>query len=444
MQALVGNARVAELEDDPERAAELLRKALPLVQGKSGPTRSEVLSDLARVTALSGADPAGVAATYEQAVGAAGDERDRDLQTSIRLAFAKFLAVGPGRALPDAAARAARELGIAREDARRLQLASALWKVEYGFGLLEEQADRADAAIARYAQAAGMVEKMRSSLTLDENRQSFVDSKGVQELYDHLLGLLMRTGRRQQAWEYLQRVKARSFSEMLRGRAFAQAGPPGSTGALAEMERRILRMKLELSPDNAPLVRASGREPAAIAADLRRVISEYELALQARQLGTGGARRADALASRADVQNHLPPRTALVEYALLPDAVAVFVTTRTRADAELTPTDGKRLRRDLLKLRRALSSPATAPEAETLIATVSAPLLSSVEPHLHGITHVAVVAAGAMNYVPFQVLRTADGRQVVDRFTVSNLPSASTVPLLRDPDRRSIALRRRA
>jgi CHAT domain-containing protein len=43
---------------------------------------------------------------------------------------------------------------------------------------------------------------------------------------------------------------------------------------------------------------------------------------------------------------------------------------------------------------------------------------------------VAVVAAGAMNYVPFQVLRTADGVQVVDRFTVSNLPSASTVPLL--------------
>jgi CHAT domain-containing protein len=108
----------------------------------------------------------------------------------------------------------------------------------------------------------------------------------------------------------------------------------------------------------------------------------------------------------------------------------VFVITNTAIQQVVVPVDGKRLRRDLLRLRRALGSPATTPEAEQLIASVSAPLVTSIEPHLAGLSHLIVIAAGAMNYVPFQVLRLEDGRQIVDAFAVSNLPSASTIPLL--------------
>lgn len=429
--ALVGNASVAELEDDPGTAAALLRQALPLVQAKSGPTRSEILNDLARVEALSGKEADEVSALYEQAIAAAANERDVDFQTTIQLAFAKFLADGPGHGLPDAAARAERELTAAQESAQRLHLANAQWKVEYGFGLLEETAGRVDKALARYQRAAGMVEALRSGLTLDENRQSFVDNKAVQALYDRLVNLSMRQGQPQRAWEYLERDKARSFSEMLRGRTFVSADDrSGRTSQLTDMEHRILRMKLELSPDNAALLRGSGREPGALAAELERLTSEYEVARQASRLESGASRRVDALAPLAEVQKHLSPGTALIEYGLLPDAVAVFVMTRSATAAELTPVEGAHLRRDLLKLRRALASPSTASEANALIVRVSPSLISPLGRHLDGIHRLIVVPAGAMNYVPFGVLRTADGRQIVDSYDVSTLPSASSVPLL--------------
>jgi CHAT domain-containing protein len=47
-----------------------------------------------------------------------------------------------------------------------------------------------------------------------------------------------------------------------------------------------------------------------------------------------------------------------------------------------------------------------------------------------GVTRLVVVPAGYLNYLPFQVLPMEDGRAVIERYSVSYLPSASTLMLL--------------
>lgn len=429
-QALVGRAAVAELEEDFAHAAQLYQQALPLAQGKGGPSRSEILSDLARASAGAVVDPARVASIYQQAIEAAGAERNRENATTIRLAYARFLTIEGGHALPDASAAARRQLAEAAQAAADLHIAQAEWKVAFGRGLLEESDSRIEAAIAEYSAAVERFERLRGSLTLDEHRQSLVDNKAVQELYSRLVALLTRVGRSQQAWAYLERDKARSFSEMLRGR---DAGPAlnGMPGPLGDMERRILVLTLQASSDNAAMLRASGRDPAVVGTELRKLQSAYAVVAQQARLRAATTNRGEHLPAFEELRQQLAPSTALVEYALLPDSIAVFVGTRDGLKAIETSIDGKRLRRDLLRLRRALGTPEDAPEAETLIASVSGSLVAPIETAIAGKKHLVVVAAGAMNYVPFQVLRMRDGQQIVDRFTVTNLPSASTLPLLR-------------
>jgi tetratricopeptide (TPR) repeat protein len=147
------------------------------------------------------------------------------------------------------------------------------------------------------------------------------------------------------------------------------------------------------------------------------------------------SRRAPAL---REVRDTLPAGSALLEYAPLQDALAILVITRDTCCVRSVPATGSRLgsliaeyTRDLADPRLVASpmvspSPASVGRINELASVLGNFLIEPVLPALRGITKLYVVPPREFSWLPFHTLR-AGGAVLIDRFSVSYLPSAAVL-----------------
>ncbi|HEX9199440.1 MAG TPA: CHAT domain-containing protein [Acidobacteriaceae bacterium] len=403
--------------------------------------------------------------SYLAAIAALHHENDINTEVYARLQLVQYLATNAGSdasASTSQAAIARDQLNLARAASTPIGLADSAWRIQFLQGILDQNAGDMAAAIHSYSAAVDALDRIRAGLSEQEERQSFIDTASVQELYSRQIALLTTAGNRDQAWEFLERNKARSFLETLRGRRFAPEPVPstaavkGSPGDLAQLEQQILSARLSLSPENESTLRSSGRVPEVVQEKL--VSLEASFALVRQQQTLANSRAAQPLALRpislATTQSHLPARTALIEYALLDDELAAFVVTGTSATELHWPVNTNALSAQLRRLSDQLSTPRSSEyndDLDTQLASASETLLGPIMGALPSqIDSLIIVPTQSISLVPFQALplprprgnarqtsRTnapqpdsAPHKLVIDRFAVAYLPSASTLQFL--------------
>jgi CHAT domain-containing protein len=421
-QAVLGKAHVAELDDDADTARDLLEAAL-----KPGGAydRSDVLMQLARLERTE--HPERAAQYYEEAIVLLHAGGWPQWEAAAHLETARFLAMG-GKL---DAARA--HVAAGTSGAATAKFADAGWQARFIAGLIAEKQGSDEDAVKAYGEAIGGLEAIRGGLTQTEQRQSLADSETVTELYQRMVAALSRLGRQDEAWRTVERGKARTFAEGLEGRRFRENVPPAAAPQLAKLEQRILGLRVQLAPENESVLRGAGQQPAALRADLDQAQAQFALARQ--QAGLDSSRGSQTVKLEPPelraLRTKLPAGTALVEYYILSDSVVAFVVTRSASQQVLWKTNGKALRRNVVRLRTLLSDPKSGEELAPLLAQVAESVWTPVAAKLPpAVTRLVIVPAAYLNYLPFQVLPMADGRAVIERYAVSYLPSASTMMLL--------------
>lgn len=463
----LGMAAVKERDDDLQGARDLLHRSLDPPPGSLGRfTRSTVLLQQARLEQSANQHPDEVLRLYLEAIAALHHEKDVNTEVYARLQVVQYLATN---ASPNAngAGIAREQLDLARSASTSIGLADSIWRIEFLQGILDQNAGDSAAATRSYSAAVDALDRIRAGLSEQEERQSFIDTASVQELYRRQVGLLTTAGERQRAWEFLERDKARSFLETLNGRRFAQSNPVGATaaakgsaGELDKIEQQILAARLSLSPETESTLRDSGHLPEVVRAKLLSLETSFVLAREQQALNSSRATQPLSLRpiSLANTQALLPARTALIEYAILDDELAAFVVTHTSATELHWPVNTTGLPSQLRRLSDQLASPG-APQADldTQLSSASEILLGPVIGVLpQEIDSLIIVPTQSIFLIPFQALplpgsrsaarqaparqasranssqRDSDGSQlVIDRFAVSYLPSASTLQFLR-------------
>ena len=262
--AQLGMASVLERDGKLADARDILHQSLNPAPNSLGHfTRSTVLLQQARLEQSAKQDTGVVVPLYLAAIAALHQEKQINAEVSARLQLVQYLATdGKSAASSDKAARA--QLAIARSGSSSIGLADSTWRIQFLEGILDQNAGDNVAASKSYSAAVDALDHIRAGLSQEEERQSFVDSASVQELYRRQVQLLTASGNRELAWEFLERDKARSFLETLNGRRFAQAAPaksiatakpvaakPAAKSAstqLAEIEQQIVTARLALAP----------------------------------------------------------------------------------------------------------------------------------------------------------------------------------------------------
>ena len=227
--AQLGKARVFELEDDPETAKEMLESVL-----KQSPDYVYALAQMARLTKQP--------AYWQRAIQSAIANRMKRGEIVYRMEYARLRPTD-----------AQQQLDIAAREAAASRFADAEWRVEF---LRGELADSKVQAIAHYRTALEKLEGMRSSLTSLEQRQAFQQREEVEELYRRLIELSPTD----QAWDYLERSKARTFLDSLGERE--NRSVIASNHELTTLEKSIFNLRFSLAPGNESILRGAGRDVA--------------------------------------------------------------------------------------------------------------------------------------------------------------------------------------
>ena len=296
-----------------------------------------------------------------------------------------------------------------------------------GAGRLELALTLTDAAVRDFEARFGRLQR-------DVDRVAVSDNSDVAKLY--LLAARAQLARAEQLKsEATSEITARAFELSDRARALALAALLADASDRTDDEQLILAWRRTTAEWQAAYERlyrayataAAEDDVAARVADLTSaedalVEVEADLETKRRSAPRRAARREPP--ALGDIQQALPPDTALIEYQLAGRDLLVWTITRTTADATTSRQPAGEIARLAKAVQRTCSNGQPGPEADELAAI----LLEPVSPVAGGCGRLIIVPYGRLQGLPFQVLPFG-GRALGETHVLSYLPAAA---LLRD------------
>lgn len=307
-------------------------------------------------------------------------------------------------------------------------------------GQIENAAGHSDKAYAAYQAARGELENLRSSLDRDELKISFMKNKT--ELYEKLVELCLARDQQpsstEEAFEYIERAKSRSLTELLFQRSHSL---PATEQGQSELAQRIRDLREELNWYQQRIELEQLR-PEANSAErieaLQTEAREREKALlqHLRDLPDSmpGVFPGRGDLSLASIRDALPENATLVEYFFAGEQVlGVVLTKQTLHILPLTLLSRvselmRLLRFQMGKLQLNSRLAEAFPEAlqqavETHLKEFYDELFGPLRDKIQG-SHIVFVPHGWLHHLPFHAL--FDGHDyLIDSFTISYAPSAS-------------------
>jgi CHAT domain-containing protein/tetratricopeptide (TPR) repeat protein len=154
----------------------------------------------------------------------------------------------------------------------RVQLALALGNI----GVLSLKLLDTTAALDALQRSISIVEELRGSISSIDIRSSFISSKFF--IYENLIGILVQQGKFNEAFEYVERAKARSFLDLIGNKVVGEGKQRSSeVTELVDRERALQKRigALLTRPDSAARLGTALNEHQAVLAELRRLDPEY-------------------------------------------------------------------------------------------------------------------------------------------------------------------------
>jgi len=431
---LRNEARVHMALDNLELAARRAGEAR-VVHARAGSTYAEI-SDLltqAEIERRNGRLPQAAAQAREARVAA---EKLRAPATVARAAVAQAQ-VAAARADWSTVLRLIDEHGssipLAGSDVEAESFALAA-RANAGLGRLQS-------ALTSGRRAVAAVERVRANYTSGGLRTSYLSNQA--DVYAAQVILLLRTGRADEAFSVADAARGRALLEHLAAaRADVRMAPgSGATAAFAQEQllRRIDALVAQLQVGESHPPRERSASYASLTSALQDSIAvaraEYE-ALVARTSGAAPLTGASSLdpKRRPAIAAVLGAGEALLEYLATPERLIIFALTRdslfVRSVDENAVNLAARvhLARDLLRRRETAS-------ASSVLTALYAKLVQPVADAgaLKGVSRLVIVPHGPLAYLPFgALLDAASGRYVAEQFTLVRVPTAASLPALRD------------
>jgi CHAT domain-containing protein len=319
-------------------------------------------------------------------------------------------------AYAEASARAADALTLARRGSLRVAEEQSL----VSLGRVEAARDDLSAARGHFENAVELAESIRLSVAGTDRRTSFFVS--VREKYDLLIDVLMRLDERhpsdglaERAFELSERARARSLLDLLgESRANVRQGIDPALLDREQALRASIVGKMEASDESLQQPLQAYRE---VQGEIRARSPRYAALVEPQPARLDDLRR-----------EILDGRTALVEYALDEERSYVWVITPSSFTSRRLPGRSV-IEAAARRAYLALTDPNASDLHESLRA-LSRLLLDPIADRLVA-DRLAVVTEGALQYLPFAALLDSTGRPLVLSHEIVNLPSASTLQVLR-------------
>jgi len=324
-----------------------------------------------------------------------------------------------------------------------------LWRAYSQMGRMAHQQGELHKAFKPYADAITIIEEMRGEISDPGEKALFMENKF--QVYEWMIQLLHGLKRDEEAFNYLERAKARTMLDMLGDKNFASKN--------AEMEDLLARERA-VRDQLQELTSASGqasfqesedgddREEDRAESDDKEAPDIALLQAEQKVLLDRIAQLNPDLASllkvtpltAKEVQTLLDEDTVLLAYYLATEWAGVFVVTKGETLGLRIDISRRQLAEKVKEFRTDTEEGMTvklfmSKDYEKPLADLYEILIKPLEKQLVGKRHVVVVPHGMLHYLPFQALRDQEGRYLIESYTMSYLPSASVLKYAREKNR---------
>ena len=313
---------------------------------------------------------------------------------------------------------------------KALQLAQSkraetlIWQIRYGIAKTLEKQGLLNEAIAEIRSAVDLVENQRGTLKSEEFRLGYFQDKSF--LYSDLIDWLVRNNQWEEAFNVTERSKSRSFLDLLGTRLLESQPDVPLLAALDSVEKRMAALDeflktAELAPDDQ--VMKFAEMDSLYQTRKKMLIALAKANEELSSLLTVSPLRA------SDVTELLDPNVTLLEYFVSSRFYLIFVLSKSggvrgyRGDVSNFKLYGS-----LLDFRNGLTVPGNT-EYRVSSRVLFDYLIKPVESDLRT-DRLIVVPFGKLHYIPFSALLDDKDRFLIDRFTLTYLPSASMMKFI--------------
>jgi CHAT domain-containing protein len=305
-----------------------------------------------------------------------------------------------------------------------------LWQVHYGRALALEAHGELAAAVAELTAAVTLIEGVRSRLQEPRFRAGYVEDK--YEVYIELVRLQLQLGRTEAAFHTAERLRARSYAELLGGRVAAPMSVE-ERKTEAALRARVRRLEQAIRDEDAA-ERPTQRQRAVylLMNELLLAERDYQAFLDDRVAQAAPSAIAMAVPKPPErIRGLLRDGEALIEYLVGAETLVAFVVTSRTVTARTLAIRRPELNARVSLLRDLIQRPGDdrwVKPAQGLSAALIEPIESAGA--LEGIRHLYLVPHGVLNHLPFALLaRERDGTRslLIDRYTLAHLPTAAAL-----------------
>ncbi|MBC8205295.1 MAG: CHAT domain-containing protein, partial [FCB group bacterium] len=283
-------------------------------------------------------------------------------------------------------------------------------------------------AVENYAKAIETVESIRGKLEVEAQKSSY--SAGVSAEYAKMVLSLLKLDRDKEAYNYIERGRARSFLDLLasgkvkvgksRHEEFLR-DEEESQDEIEEMEEQLiaaaedttqllaLRGKLE---EKRGFITATIEEKKQYEPELASMVTVNSLTLP-------------------EVQELLDKESTILEYFLTEEKTLIWLITRDEAEVYQVDIGGDSLKKKVEDFRQAIMN---LEDTDNLAGELYDILFAPAEGKIKT-KNLVIIPHGILHYLPFHALQDGKGKYLVDRYKIRYLPSASVMKYL-NPKRR--------
>ncbi len=321
---------------------------------------------------------------------------------------------------------AERFLHQAKGIAEKAGMEDCLFRAYQSLGNLESVKGNLEKAFAHFKDAIDILEGIRGNLLYESHQTGFM--KGALEIYISAIAVLIRLRRGEEAFSYLEMMKARALLDVLEG-GFSDFEELLSEEEILR-EKELLEKLEKLNSEIAGLRSFQQSEFSAFAImreKARRELHTFEETLYVthpdlKELRGRGEplpfRKARTLMSRDELA---------VYYLMLDQKLLLFLLSRKKLEIIERDLSAGKLREQVL----ALQNPSTLWDhkaAQLLYEELITPIL----PFADHIDRLCIISDGILNTLPFQALENPrTGRYLIEDFAVYYVPSLSALKSVR-------------
>ncbi len=301
--------------------------------------------------------------------------------------------------------------------AKRHHVREVLWRAAAGHGAVLRVTGRKPEAVPHYAEAVEIVESMRATLKIEEFRNSFQTK--TEDLYRDMIILLIELGRTEEAFNYLERSRARSFIDLLANQKLElkTKGDQEALDLVTTLQTQLDTSSRELASFENP--------PPDLVSRLRKARVAYDEALvrlkrSSPQLSSFVT--VDPL-TQTQVQKLLEPGVGLLSYKVTEDNVYLWLVTASGTKFYQVSTDAGEIEQLVRSYRtRVQRLESVSEELERLSKMLIVPALQDLE----GLRYLGIIPDGPLHFLAFAALSGANGA-LIETHPIFYSPAASVL-----------------